>query len=48
MDRGAWWATVHGRAKSPTHTAERLSDNNNSSKKVINVCVFFFGTLLPS
>ena len=42
MDRGAWWATVHGCVKSQTHTAERLSGNNNSNKKVINVCVFFF------
>ena len=24
MDRGAWWATVHGVAKSPTQT-ERLT-----------------------
>ena len=25
MDRGAWWATVHGVAKSQTDTTERLT-----------------------
>ena len=28
MDRGAWWATVHGVAKE-LDTAERLTNNNN-------------------
>ena len=28
MDRGAWWATVHGVKKSQT----QLSDNNNNFK----------------
>ena len=28
MDRGAWWATVHGVAKE-SDTTERLTNNNN-------------------
>ena len=28
MDRGAWWATVHGVAKE-LDTTERLTNNNN-------------------
>ena len=28
MDTGAWWATVHGAAKSQTHLGTQLAMNN--------------------
>ena len=37
MDRGAWWATVHGVAKSQT----RLSDSAHSTSFML-LCVFSY------
>ena len=40
MDRGAWWATVHGVAKSWT----RLNDNNSKKKSIFKeyFCLIVF------
>ena len=38
MDRGAWWATVHGVAKSRT----QLSDFTHTLMLFLHLCFFFF------
>ena len=32
MDRGAWWATVHGAAKSPTHLSTKAHERHTKDE----------------
>ena len=34
MDRGAWWATVHGVAKESDMTLQIKTNNNNNIRRV--------------
>ena len=42
MDRGAWWATVHGIAKSQTRLSDFISF---SPRKKLGECIVFLGII---
>ena len=48
MDRGAWWATVHGVAKSQTQLSDISSNKAKFRRVVFHIFTHFFNLSLKS